>query len=98
MKILFIFLLICLFGQTGSDFYKNLKWCTIGPANMTGRVSDVEALDNSFQTVLVAAASGKYTNAGTTYQETCKITLNADGKTLTGIITIRQDPLLDINK
>ncbi len=48
----------------------DLRWRGIGPANMSGRVSDIEALDGRFATVLVAAASGgvwKSTNAGTTW-------------------------------
>jgi photosystem II stability/assembly factor-like uncharacterized protein len=50
---------------------KDLKWRNIGPANMAGRASDIEALDSDFSTVLVAAASGgvwKSTNAGTTWE------------------------------
>jgi photosystem II stability/assembly factor-like uncharacterized protein len=43
----------------------------IGPANMGGRVSDVEAVEQDFKTVFVAAASGgvwKSTNAGNSWQ------------------------------
>ena len=50
---------------------KELRWRNIGPANMAGRVTDIEALDSDFATVLVAAASGgvfKSTNAGTTWE------------------------------
>ncbi len=49
---------------------KDMEWRSIGPANMSGRVSDIEALDNDFATVLIASASGgvwKSTNAGTTF-------------------------------
>lgn len=42
----------------------------IGPANMSGRISDIEALDKNFSIVLIGSASGgvwKSTNAGTTW-------------------------------
>ena len=50
---------------------KDLRWRNIGPANMSGRVSDIEALDDDWTTVLVASASGgvwKSTNGGTTFE------------------------------
>jgi photosystem II stability/assembly factor-like uncharacterized protein len=50
---------------------KDLRWRNIGPANMSGRVTDIDALESDFSTVLVAAASGgvwKSTNAGTTWE------------------------------
>ncbi len=49
---------------------RHLKWRNIGPANMVGRISDFEALDEDFSHVLVASASGgvfKSVNAGTTW-------------------------------
>ncbi len=49
---------------------RHLKWRNIGPANMVGRISDFEALDEDFSHVLVASASGgvfKSINAGTTW-------------------------------
>jgi len=62
------------FGQSSTapdtSLVKDLKWRNIGPANMVGRISDFEALDNDFTFVLVAAASGgvwKSVNAGTTW-------------------------------
>ncbi len=51
--------------------YKHLQWRSIGPANMIGRISDFEALDNDFTQVFVAGASGgvfKSVNAGTTWE------------------------------
>ncbi|MCX6560436.1 MAG: hypothetical protein NTZ26_07960 [Candidatus Aminicenantes bacterium] len=54
-----------------SSLIKHLKWRSIGPANMVGRISDFEALDNDFSFVLVASASGgvfKSINAGTTWE------------------------------
>ena len=51
--------------------FRDLKWRNIGPANMAGRVTDIDALESDFATVLVAAASGgvwKSTNAGTTWE------------------------------
>src|SRR4030042_3224009 len=62
--------------QTGpppdpSNLTKHLRWRSIGPANMVGRISDFEALDNDFSQVLVASAAGgvfKSVNAGTTWE------------------------------
>ena len=42
----------------GPDLVRDLKWRNIGPANMSGRISDIEALDADFSKVLVATASG----------------------------------------
>lgn len=50
---------------------KDLQWRNIGPANMSGRISDIEALDDDFTHVIVASASGgvwKSINAGTTWE------------------------------
>ncbi len=47
-----------------------LRARNIGPANMGGRVSDIEAVESDFKVVYVAAASGgvwKSTNAGNTW-------------------------------
>ena len=55
----------------GPDIAGAFKWRNIGPANMSGRISDIEALDNDFSTVLIGSASGgvwKSTNAGTTWE------------------------------
>lgn len=61
-----------IFAQnTGQELIKNYQWRNIGPANMVGRISDFEALDNDFTHVLVASASGgvwKSVNAGTTWE------------------------------
>ena len=53
------------------DLFKQMKWRCIGPANFSGRIVDVEALDNDFRHVIVASASGgvwKSVNAGTTWE------------------------------
>jgi photosystem II stability/assembly factor-like uncharacterized protein len=53
------------------DLVRDLRWRNIGPANMSGRISDIEALDHDFTKVLVATASGgvyKSVNAGTTWE------------------------------
>jgi len=50
---------------------KHLRWRSIGPANMVGRISDFEALDSDFTQVLCATASGgvfRSVNAGTTWE------------------------------
>lgn len=46
------------------------KWRSIGPANMSGRIADIEALDDDFATALIGSASGgvwKSINAGVTW-------------------------------
>ncbi|MGD2245181.1 MAG: hypothetical protein PVI11_01410 [Candidatus Aminicenantes bacterium] len=53
-----------------SALVKDLKWRNIGPANMGGRISDIQALEKDYRYVVVASASGgvwKSTNAGTTW-------------------------------
>lgn len=57
-------------AAAGEDLFADLQWRNIGPANMAGRVTDIEAVDADFATVYVGAASGgvwKSTNAGTTW-------------------------------
>ncbi len=54
-----------------NPLFKAMKWRNLGPANFSGRVIDVEALETDFRHVLVASASGgvwKSTNAGTTWE------------------------------
>ncbi|UCD23477.1 MAG: hypothetical protein JSW51_10560, partial [Gemmatimonadota bacterium] len=54
-----------------STAMKAFKWRSIGPANMAGRVTDVEGLPSPSKTFYVAAASGgiwKTTNNGTTFK------------------------------
>ncbi|MCH8287162.1 hypothetical protein IIB79_11665, partial [candidate division KSB1 bacterium] len=51
--------------------FKDFQWRGIGLAHV-GRVTDIDALEDDFATVLVAAASGgvwKSTNAGTTWEQ-----------------------------
>jgi len=53
------------------DLFKDLRWRNIGPANMGGRISDIQAVDDDYRYVIVASASGgvwKSTNAGTTWR------------------------------
>ena len=53
--------------QLSADF----PWRNIGPANMSGRITDIDAVESDFSTVLVGAASGgvwKSTTAGTTWE------------------------------
>jgi len=54
-----------------SGIAKAFKWRSIGPANMSGRIADIEALDKDFTTVLIGSASGgvwKSVNAGTSWE------------------------------
>ncbi|MEN6560014.1 MAG: hypothetical protein ABFD52_04485 [Acidobacteriota bacterium] len=58
-------------GPDAAALTRHLRWRSIGPANMVGRISDFEALDSDFSQVLVATASGgvfKSVNAGTTWE------------------------------
>jgi len=59
-------------GQSQKEaFLKDFQWRNIGPANMGGRISDIQALDSDYRFVIVASASGgvwKTVNAGTTWQ------------------------------
>jgi photosystem II stability/assembly factor-like uncharacterized protein len=60
-------------GQTtlDEDWSEALRWRPIGPANMSGRVTDVEGLPSPSKTFYVAAAAGgiwKTTNNGTTFR------------------------------
>ena len=69
----FILLLPGILDAQGTEegLFKDLRWRNIGPANMSGRVTDIQALDNDFRHVIVASASGgvwKSTNAGTTWE------------------------------
>jgi photosystem II stability/assembly factor-like uncharacterized protein len=53
------------------NLFKVMKWRSLGPANFSGRIVDVEALDRDFAHVIVASASGgvwKSVNAGTTWE------------------------------
>src|SRR5262245_39397596 len=54
-----------------AELFKNLRWRNLGPANMAGRVSDIEAVEANPAIVFVGAASGgvwKSLNAGTTWE------------------------------
>lgn len=54
-----------------SGIAQAFRWRNIGPANMSGRVADIEALDDDFSFVLIGSASGgvwKSVNAGTTWE------------------------------
>ncbi|MFC2161430.1 WD40/YVTN/BNR-like repeat-containing protein [Acidobacteriota bacterium] len=70
-----IILCVCILGvgniySQQEAFVKDLKWRNIGPANMSGRVTDIQALNEDYRHVIVASASGgvwKSLNAGTTW-------------------------------
>lgn len=54
-----------------SAFVAGMRWRNIGPANMSGRVTDIEGIPSPSRTFYVASAAGgiwKTTNAGTTFQ------------------------------
>ncbi len=53
-----------------SELFQNLKWRNIGPANMMGRVSDIEGVPGNANVLYVGSASGglwKTINGGTTW-------------------------------
>ena len=55
----------------GDEFLRGFRWRNIGPANMGGRISDIQALDGDYRLAVVASASGgvwKTVNAGTTWE------------------------------
>ena len=52
------------------DIAENFEWRNIGPANMMGRISCIDALNNDYRTVLIGSASGGVflsRNGGTTF-------------------------------
>jgi photosystem II stability/assembly factor-like uncharacterized protein len=54
-----------------SIFLTGMRWRPIGPANMSGRVSDIEGLPSPSRTFYVASVAGgiwKTTNGGTTFR------------------------------
>src|SRR5687768_11844976 len=54
-----------------STFLAGMRWRPIGPANMSGRVSDIEGLPSPSQTFYVAAVAGgiwKTINGGVTFR------------------------------
>ncbi len=56
---------------TGENLIKDLSWRNIGPANMGGRISDIEALDDDFTHVIAGTASGgvwKSINGGSSWE------------------------------
>ncbi|MFC1554092.1 WD40/YVTN/BNR-like repeat-containing protein, partial [candidate division KSB1 bacterium] len=67
-----LFFSLPVFAQTVEEnLIKDLRWRNIGPANMSGRVVSIDAVEGNFETVYVASASGgvwKSTNAGTTFE------------------------------
>lgn len=59
-------------GQVSDEaLLQAFRWRNIGPANMGGRVVDIEAVESDFKVVYVASASGgvwRSRNAGNTWQ------------------------------
>jgi photosystem II stability/assembly factor-like uncharacterized protein len=58
-------------AQVDSLTLAGMRWRSIGPANMTGRVTDIEGLPTPSRTFYVVSAAGgifKTTNAGTTFK------------------------------
>lgn len=53
-----------------NNIFGYLRWRNIGPSNMMGRISALDALDEDWRVVLVGSASGgvfKSNNAGVTW-------------------------------
>ncbi len=60
-----------LFAQTPRDLSQDLQWRNIGPANMAGRITDIEAVVANPATVIMGSASGGAFlshNGGTTWE------------------------------
>jgi hypothetical protein len=58
-------------AQTPQGLTQDLQWRNIGPANMAGRVTDIEAVVANPARVIVGSASGGAflsDNAGTTWE------------------------------
>lgn len=58
-------------SQLDSAFLDGFRWRSIGPANMSGRITDIEGVPSPAKTFYVAAAGGgiwKTTNNGTTFR------------------------------
>ena len=59
-------------GENIQDqIFKTYRWRNIGPANMMGRISALDAFDKDYRIVLVGSASGgvfKSSNSGVTWQ------------------------------
>ncbi len=75
LTLVVVFALLGSLGYSGEEprdaLLKDLEWRNIGPANMGGRISDIQALDMDYRVVIVASASGgvwKTINAGTTWE------------------------------
>jgi photosystem II stability/assembly factor-like uncharacterized protein len=67
----FSFFGVLMAQEKEESLFKDFQWRNIGPANMSGRVTDIQAMNDDFRHVLVASASGgvwKSTNAGTTWE------------------------------
>ena len=58
-------------GSLDSEILSAFRWRSVGPANMSGRITDVEGIPGPSKTFYVAAAAGgiwKTTNNGTTFR------------------------------
>jgi photosystem II stability/assembly factor-like uncharacterized protein len=57
-------------SEFAQSLFKDLRWRNIGPANVAGRITDIEAVEANPAIVIMASASGgmfKSTNAGATW-------------------------------
>ena len=57
--------------ELDEDIMETMRWRSLGPANMMGRVSDVEGIPSPSKTFYVATAGGgvwKTTNNGITFE------------------------------
>ncbi|MCL4866097.1 MAG: hypothetical protein KJZ47_09410, partial [Gemmatimonadales bacterium] len=58
-------------GPVDSSTIAGMRWRSVGPANMSGRITDIEGLPSPSRTFYVSTAAGgiwKTTNAGTTFK------------------------------
>ncbi|MGD8328813.1 MAG: hypothetical protein PVJ49_05205 [Acidobacteriota bacterium] len=57
--------------QSAEQLFQDMVWRNIGPANMGGRVTDIEAVESDFQRVYVGTATGgvwRSDNAGNSWE------------------------------
>ncbi|MFC1477596.1 hypothetical protein ACFL6L_03910 [candidate division KSB1 bacterium] len=58
-------------AQVSQSFFQDFSWREVGPANMGGRITDIEGVESDPKIIYAGAATGgvwKTTNAGTTWE------------------------------
>ncbi|MFW6145416.1 MAG: VPS10 domain-containing protein [bacterium] len=66
-----LFMWSTLLAQTDQELFKNMEARTIGPAGMSGRIADIEVVENNTDIIYVGSATGglwKSKNGGVTWE------------------------------